>query len=182
MARAERNVIVLLRGINVGGKNRLAMADLREIADGCGYPDASTYVQSGNLVLPGVSACLETIESQLHRAIELRTGLELSVISRTADEWSAVIAANPFPAAASDGTSLHVIFLAAPAPGALADFDAASLAPEEFVVHGREIYLLLPDAIGRSKLAAKVNRLLATSPGTARNWNTVRKLAALAAN
>lgn len=175
------SVVVLLRGINVGGKNKLAMADLREIAADCGFEGARTHVQSGNLVLPATDGDLASIGGALGEAITRRTGMEIPLILRTADEWNAAVAANPFPGAADDGRTLHVIFLDASAPDELCEFDAAPFAPDAMEVRGSEVYLHLPDGIGRSKLAAKVARLHGASTGTARNWNTVLELAALTA-
>ena len=174
-------VIALLRGINVGGKNKLAMADLRAIAGDIGFPDAMTYVQSGNIVLPSVTAGrVGTVASQLHAAIEERTGLDIPVITRTFDEWQAIIDANPFPAAAADGTKLHVVVLDAPVTKALAGFDAASFAPEEVEFGERVVYLSLPNGMGRSKLAVALQRVGNAKSGTARNWRTVLALADLA--
>ena len=175
------SVVVLLRGINVGGKNKLAMADLRDIAADCGFEGARTYVQSGNLVLPATDGDLASIGTALGAAITRRTSMEIPLILRTADEWDAVVAANPFPDAADEGRTLHVIFLDGPAPEALSVFDAAPFAPDEMEVQGSEVYLHLPDGMGRSKLAAKVARLPGASTGTARNWNTVLELANLTA-
>jgi uncharacterized protein (DUF1697 family) len=138
-------VIALLRGINVGGKNKLAMADLRSIAAEAGYPTRVTYVQSGNLVLPSVPAGkVGSVAAVLHAGIAERTGLDIPVITRTASEWRAMIDANPFPDAAADGTKLHVIVLDGPASSKLKAFDALPFAPEELSVREREVYLSLP--------------------------------------
>jgi uncharacterized protein (DUF1697 family) len=174
-------VIALLRGINVGGKNKLAMADLRAIAGDVGFPDATTYVQSGNVVLPSVPAAqVGGVAATLSTAIAERTGLTVPVITRTADEWRAIIDANPFPEAAADGTKLHVILLDGPPSSKLRAFDAAPFAPEQASVGHREVYLSLPDGMGRSKLAVALQRVDHAKTGTARNWRTVLALASLA--
>lgn len=173
-------MIVLLRGINVGGRNKVSMAVLRAIAIDCGFPDAVTYVQSGNLVLPSAAGSLAAIAAELRGDLQERTGLDVPLILRTFDEWSDVIASNPFPEAAADGTTLHVVFLAGTAPGELTEFDASEFAPEQVALGDREVYLSLPAGIGRSKLAQALSRRPGASTGTTRNWNTVLKLAALA--
>ena len=179
MAASRSTLIVLLRGINVGGKGKLPMVQLREIAEGIGLDDVRTYIQSGNLVAT-TSIAPATVAKRLRAAIADAADLDVPIIVRTTDEWGAVIADNPFPGATSIGKTLHVTFLDGDAPRELVDFDASGFAPEEFAVVGSELYLHLPDGIGRSKLAIKLHRLPGASTGTARNWNTVLKLAELA--
>jgi uncharacterized protein (DUF1697 family) len=166
--------IALLRGINVGGRNRLAMPVLRTLATDLGYTDVSTYIQSGNIVLSSRQSSA-TVAAKLESAIASETGLAVPVIVRTAVEWSEMMAANPFPI--DDGRKLHVIFLPSPPGDAYDHIDAADHAPEDLAVAGRHVFLWLPNGIGRSKLAAAVGRT--GQPGTARNWNTVVKLAEL---
>jgi uncharacterized protein (DUF1697 family) len=174
-------VIALLRGINVGGKNKLAMADLRSIATDAGFADATTYVQSGNVVLPSVPV-RDTggVAAALGAAIEERTGLSIPVITRTVDEWQTMIDANPFPEAAADGTKLHVVVLDGPVAPALTDFDATKFAPEAVAGGERVVYLSLPNGMGRSKLAVALQRVGNAKSGTARNWRTVLALAEMA--
>ncbi len=173
-------VIALLRGINVGGHNKLPMAQLREIATSIGLADVQTYIQSGNLV-GSIDGDPIAVGPTLAEAIASATGLTVPVIVRTAGEWAEVVAANPFADAVDPGKHVHVICLPVPASESLHAFDASGFAPEEFAVVGSEIYLHLPDGMGRSKLVIAVNRLPEAAAGTARNWNTVHKLATLAA-
>lgn len=173
-------MIALLRGINVGGHNKLPMAQLREIAAVVGLGDVRTYIQSGNLVA-STDGDPVTVGPELAQAITSATGLTVPVIVRTIDQWTALVEANPFPDAAESGTHVHVICLPMPASESLRTFDASGFAPEEYAVVGSEIYLHVPDGLGRSKLAIAVNRLPDAAAGTARNWNTVQKLAELAA-
>ena len=183
MAAATTTVIVLVRGVNVGGKNRLPMADLRAAAAAAGYPVATTYLQSGNLVISGVAAsAVGRVAGQIHDAIEASTGLDVSVITRTAGEWRAIVDANPFPDAATDGTKLHLVVLDGPASDAVRSFDGSAFRPEALGVTDRELYLSLPDGIGRSKLATAVMRLDNAKTGTARNWKTVAALAEMASD
>jgi len=171
-------VIALLRGVNVGGHNKLPMAQLRSIAADAGFADVRTYIQSGNLV--GTTGLDATVAAAaLADAILTATGLAVPVIIRTAEQWSDVIAANPFPDAVDPGRHLHVIFLPAPATEVVRAFDAIDFAPEAVAVTGSELYLHLPDGMGRSKLAVAVNRIPEIAAGTARNWNTVLQLASL---
>lgn len=179
MVAHASTLIVLLRGINVGGKAKLPMAQLREIATGLELDDVRTYIQSGNLVA-STSLTPAAVAERLRAAIRGATDLDVPIIVRTAAQWRDVIEANPFPDAAAAGTTLHVAFLEGDAPRELVGFDAEEFAPEEFAVVGAQVYLHLPDGIGRSKLAVRLQRLPGASTGTSRNWNTVLKLADLA--
>jgi uncharacterized protein (DUF1697 family) len=172
-----RTHIALLRGINVGGANKVAMADLRELVTSLGHSDVATYIQSGNVVFTSARAIKSAapIEAELASAL----GLKTAVVLRTPAEMDAVIERNPYPDAESGPSTLHVTFLVEPpAQAAVAKVDAASFAPEEFTVRQREVYLHLPNGIGRSKLATVLARNLGTR-ATTRNWNTVKKLAAM---
>jgi uncharacterized protein (DUF1697 family) len=178
-------IICLLRGVNVGGNNTLPMATLRSIAADVGLAGATTYLQSGNLIVRPVPASSRSrreddVGVTLAAGILAATGLTIAVITRTAPEWEQVVARNPFPSAG--GSRLHVVFLDRPVGAAFDMFDAVPFAPEEVaVVDGaasREVYLHLPDGIGRAKLPNVLART-ATAGGTARNWNTVAALAEL---
>ncbi len=147
-----------------------------------GLVDVRTYIQSGNLVASTDSGIRTVSDRRSLAAVESTTGLEIPVIVRTAEQWSGLVVANPFRDAADPGKHVHVVFLPAPASPAIGAFDASAFAPEAMVVSGSEVYLHLPDGMGRSKLAVAVNRLPDVAAGTARNWNTVRQLAALAAS
>ncbi len=149
------------------------MADLRSIAATLGFADASTYLQSGNLVLR--NAPLDTAEVAAALTAEIRTSfdLEVAVIIRTAGEWTRVVAANPFPADAADGAKLHVVFLDGPATDSVRSFEAARYEPEALAVTDSEVYLSLPNGMGRSKLAAALARIPNADTGTTRNWKTV---------
>ena len=172
-------VIALLRGINVGGHNKLPMAQLREIAASIGLADVQTYIQSGNLV-GSTDGDPSAVGPVLAQAITSTTGLTVPVIVRTGDEWAALVSANPFAAVVEPGRHVHVICLPAPASDSLHGFDTSGFAPEECAVVGSEIYLHLPHGLGRSKLVIAVNRYPDAAAGTARNWNTVQQLAELA--
>ena len=174
--------IALLRGINVGGANRLAMADLRAVAARAGLGAPRTLLQSGNLVFSAEEAKGAALERRLEAAIAAELGLTLDVVVRTADAWSDMVAANPFPAeAARDPARLAVLALkTAPDPAAGARLRAAIRGPETARVIGREAFVIYPDGMGQSRLTpAIIDRALGVR-GTARNWNTVLKVAAMA--
>ena len=180
--------VALLRGINVGGKNKVAMADLREVVAELGHADVSTYIQSGNVLFspPAADADASALAAALAEAITARLGVTAPVVVVARDELAEVIAANPFPDEA-DPKRVHAVLLsAAPAAEAAAKIDealarsAAKGARDELATVGRTLYLHTPDGFGNSELAAAVLRIV-TSPragvtGTARNWATMTKL------
>jgi uncharacterized protein (DUF1697 family) len=174
--------IALLRGINVGGHKPVAMADLRALLAGLGFGEPRTLLQSGNLVFRGDAPSDVALERLLEAEVERRLGLATQILVRSAEEWDALIAANPFPDAAEHdpGHLLLMPLKAAPAEQAVDALRAASTGPELIRVAGKQAYLVYPEGIGRSKLTnALIERTLGTR-GTGRNWNTVLKLAALA--
>jgi len=173
--------VALLRAVNLGSHNKVGMADLREMAEGCGLANARTLLQSGNLVFEcdrRKSAELETI---LERALARDLGVDTPVIVRSAAEWRAVIAANPFraEAKADPGHLLVMALKAAPPAAGVADLVRAISGRERVKAHGRELYLVYPDGVGRSRFSgAIIDRKIGVA-GTARNWNTALKLLAL---
>jgi len=171
--------VVLLRGINVGGNKRVKMEDLKGWFEAAGCSDVATYIQSGNVVLKAAGAA-EALAKKLEAAIVKGAGFESRIVLRTKEEWAAAMKACPFDPKKADPKKLNVGFLRdAPKAGALADVDPKAYAPEEFALRGRELYLLLPDGVGKIKLPlpAFEKKL---GPFTVRNWNTVEKLAELA--
>ena len=170
--------IVLLRGINLG-KRQLKMDRLRELCHQIGATDVLTYIQSGNVVLRHPSLFGEALEVVLCQTISEGTGMDVPVIVRSVDELEDLVAHNPFPD--SEGTKLVVWFLARRGDSELVEvFDAAPFAPERMVVHGRDVYLSLPEGQARSALLAALSKVRPVIGYTARNWNTVVKLAATA--
>jgi uncharacterized protein (DUF1697 family) len=171
--------LALVRGINVGGNRKLPMADLRAVFAEAGATDVVTYIQSGNVVFEHAARAPEKLSAELAARIEAATGFAVPVMLRSARKWAEVVANNPYPGI--DPTRLHVVSLASePAPGALDGIDAPAFAPEEFTPIGRELYLHLPDGMGRAKLPPALDRAVGV-PGTARNWRTVLKLQELLA-
>jgi uncharacterized protein (DUF1697 family) len=173
--------IALLRGINLGPNRRVAMADLRALCEKLGYEDVRTYVQSGNVVLTSKGSP-RTVERELERAIAAELGVETDVVVRTRDELDDVVAHNPFPqAAAEDPKRLQVSFLSGKADAAFVrELARQDFGSEEFTVTGREIYAWHPDGMQRSKLARALGDKRLGVTATARNWNTVTKLLAMA--
>jgi uncharacterized protein (DUF1697 family) len=174
--------IALLRGVNLAGKRKLGMSDLRDIVTAMGMCEVRTLLQSGNVVFRCAARKPAAIERDLEAAILKKLKLETVVHVRTADEWQAVIASNPFPAEAKrDPAHLLVMCLReAPATKNVSELQAAITGPEIVRAHGRHAYLVYPDGVGRSKLTpALLDRKLGAG-GTARNWNTVLKLGASA--
>jgi uncharacterized protein (DUF1697 family) len=167
----------LLRGINLGSRNKIAMADLRDLFERLGAEDVSTYVQSGNVVFAS-----SVPQAGLARAIEQRIaadlGLEIAVLLRTRAQLAKLLRANPF--AGEGDSALHVTFLAeTPARARVRALDPARSEPDEFRVAGREVYLYCPKGYGVSKLSnAWFEKQLGVA-ATTRNWRTVTKLAEL---
>ena len=170
--------IALFRGINVVGKNLLPTKGLAGIFEALGYGEVRTYIQSGNVVFRSTPFQKDTAAGEIRACIEARYGFAPRVLLLEPPELRDAVARNPFPA--GDGKALHLFFLEYPAPqpglAALLDRQTGS---EAFALIGNVFYLYTPDGFGRSKLAASVERHLGV-PATARNWNTVRKLLALA--
>jgi len=165
--------VALLRGINVGGKKMVAMSDLRALAGRLGLREAKTLLQSGNLVFRS-----DKSPAQLEKMLESELD-DVGVFVRTAGEMADIVAGNPFPAEAKNDPGRLVVMLLKDAKDA-AVLNGAVAGREIARGKGRHVYIYFPDGQGRSKLInAVIERKLATR-GTARNWNTVLKLAALA--
>ena len=170
----------MLRAVNVGGR-QVAMPALRELLAGAGYSGARTYLQSGNVVLESETSP-EQLADEARRLISERFGFDIPVIVRTLPELEAVLDHNPFP----DGVQTPKLYWVSFLDAELAEERVQWLAGrckegEQFHVHGREIYAWLPDGVARSKLATAMAAPAKGVTATARNWNSVRALRALAA-
>ena len=181
MTRASIH-IALLRGINVGGYRAVAMSDLRDLITDLGFSDARTLLQSGNLVFRGDGRAGAALEQLLETEAGKRLGLQADFLVRTADEWKDVVARNPFPKEAErDPSHLVVMFLkSAVDPKKVSAAQAAIIGRETIRADGRQIYIVYPDGIGQSRMSNAFLEGKLGIRGTARNWNTVLKLAALA--
>jgi uncharacterized protein (DUF1697 family) len=174
--------IALLRAVNLAGLNRISMGDLRDLAAALGLHDVKTLLQSGNIVFRSTVSSTEKLERLLQDATAKQLDVSTDFFVRTAAEWQAVIAANPFPDLAKNDPG-HLVVMPlkdVPARAAVAALQSAIKGREVVRARGREAFITYPDGQGRSKLTiALIERHLGTR-GTARNWNTALKLAALA--
>ena len=179
-ASGERHV-ALLRGINVGGKNKLPMADLVRIFSAAGCEEVETYIQSGNVVFGGSAKTAREIPGAVASRIQKQLGLDVPVVLRSAAELCAVAARNPFLKAGADPDELHVAFLAdVPEKRRAAALDPRRSPGDSFELRGRDLYLRLPNGVARTKLTnAYLDSTLATI-STLRNWRTVLKLVEMA--
>jgi len=179
-------IISMLRGVNVGGRNRIKMEELRAVYASLKLRDACTYVQSGNVIFrldenlkPGDFAGLS---ARIEDAIERKFKFRPAVIVRTAAELRDIIARNPFAKRrALDPARLLVMFLAGdPAPETRAQLLQLDPTPDEVHFVGRELYIYYPNGLARPKLPwTRIEKTLQT-PATGRNWNSVVKMLALA--
>jgi len=173
--------IALLRAINVGGRNLVSMSDLRQLFTDLGFGEARTLLQSGNVVFESPQKADAELERQLEKVIAERLGVAADFIVRSANEWKKIVARNPFPKQAKeDPGHLLVDFLkSAPSAEKVRLLQSAIKGPEILRGDGKQLYIVYPDGVGRSKLTATlIERKLGTR-GTSRNWNTVLKLAAM---
>ncbi|MEV4332962.1 DUF1697 domain-containing protein [Streptomyces sp. NPDC049597] len=169
----------LLRGINVGGKKKVPMGELRALLAELGHSDIATYLQSGNVVFSSAAGDERALAAGIEEAVEQTFGFRVDILVRDGAYLRAVADACPFPAHTLQGKQLHVTFLSEQlAPERLASVDAAALLPEEFRLGDRVMYLYTPEGLGRSKLAEVLGRpsLFKGVVATSRNWNTVVKL------
>jgi uncharacterized protein (DUF1697 family) len=172
--------IALLRAINVGGKRALSMKELAAMLDELGARQIKTYIQSGNAVFGWNGKQTSRLADNLRAEIKQRRGFDAHVLLLEFDELKSVIQHNPFPDTASDSTALHAGFLAAvPDSPDLRALESLKSESERFRLVDRVFYLYAPDGVGRSKLAARAERLLGV-PMTDRNWKTVCTLWKLA--
>ena len=174
--------IALLRGINVGGKKKVRMAELRSLCEKLGYQEVQSYIQSGNLVFRSDRED-RTIESQLSDAIQSAFRFPVSVMVRSAAQWTGYVGSNPFPDAATATPNLVMLGLSveSPAPDAAAQLAERAAAGERIIQSGDALWIHFPNGSGTSKLTPSVLDRMTGSPVTMRNWRTVLKLAEMAA-
>jgi uncharacterized protein (DUF1697 family) len=174
--------LALLRGINVGGHNKVAMADLRDLAAALGLADATTYIQSGNLMFSCAEADAAELADMLEGEIASRLGVRPAVVVLSRGELKQVIADNPFPHE-TNPKCLHAVFLRdevgpdrTVAVAAAVRQARTAGSRDDAAAVGRTLFLHTPDGFGRSELAAQLARSSVQATGTARNWATVTKL------
>ena len=172
--------VAMLRGINVGGHAKVAMADLRAAFAEMGCADVQSYIQSGNVVFrssKSPAALLATIEQGLDAAF----GHGIRVVIRTNSQIADVVGHNPLKGGGREPAKLHVTFLASkPAPSRVADLDPDAFLPDEFRIAGCEVYLHCPGGYGRTKLNNAFFERRLGVVATTRTWSTVTTLSKLA--
>jgi uncharacterized protein (DUF1697 family) len=172
--------VVLLRGVNLAGRNRVSMPVLREALEQAGFTDVATYVQSGNVVLTSRKAA-KRVATDVERLLEERFDLDARVVVRTRAELAAVIDRDPFSKVATDPKRYQVTFLESPlGADVVRKLEAAATDGERVKQVGREVYAWHPGGVGRSKLAVLLSGKGLGVTATARNWKTVTQLLALA--
>lgn len=165
----------LLRGINIGGKHKLPMQGLKEILEATGCEKVSTYIQSGNVVFLSRADDLGALARKIVEEVLRHYGFAPKIMLLEAGSFREALANNPFDA--DEGKNLHLFFLDTfPDAPDIEKIEALKSGSEAYKLEKRVFYFHTPEGIGRSKLAAKVEKCLGV-PATGRNWNTVQKLA-----
>lgn len=172
--------MALLRAVNVGGRNRIAMSDLRALLEGLGYGGVRTHLQSGNAAFTTPEAAFgdaERLAREIEGALAEEAGLAAKVLVRSRAQLERVIAANPLLEAADDPARLLVTFLSgAPDPGILDELTPAEFEPDVYAVGEREIYAWYPDGVRATRLSNAFWERRLGVVATGRNWNTVTRL------
>jgi uncharacterized protein (DUF1697 family) len=172
--------VVLLRGINIGARNRIAMPALREALEQAGFTDVQTHLQSGNVVLES-RAKPEAVRRTVEQLIERQFGLEIAVVVRSRAQLAAVVKRNPLGQVATEPKRYQVTFLDKKLSAKIAkELEQTAAADERVVVTGREVYAWHPKTIARSKLWSKLAGKNLGVTATSRNWTTVEALLELA--
>jgi uncharacterized protein (DUF1697 family) len=172
--------IVLLRGINLGAHNRVAMPELRDLLGSAGYENVRTYVQSGNVVLDS-DRSPSWLAAEAERLIAERFDLEIPVVVRTRDELAQVVKRNPLKKVATNPKRYQVSFLERKLPAKRGEaLSALATESERLGIDGRELYAWHPDGVARSKLWAKLASTDLGVKSTARNWTTIETLLVMA--
>jgi uncharacterized protein (DUF1697 family) len=168
--------IVLLRGINLGSRNRIAMPELRAAFEEAGYDDVRTYLQSGNVVLSS-TASASKLARECERLIADAFALEIAVVVRTRKQLAEVVRRNPLARVAKDPKRYQVSFLEKkPTAELVRKLEAVAAESERLVAIGRELYAWHPEGVARSRLWAMLAGRDLGITATARNWTTVTKL------
>jgi uncharacterized protein (DUF1697 family) len=172
--------IALLRGINIGPRNRIAMPALREALEDAGFENVRTYVQSGNVALTS-RAKTDSVRRKVEQVVAASFDLQIPVVVRTKAELAAVVKRNPLGKVATEPKRYQVSFLEKKlAAKTLKELEAVAAPTEQVVAHGREVYAWHPAGVARSKLWAKLAGKDLGVTATARNWATVEALLELA--
>jgi uncharacterized protein (DUF1697 family) len=175
--------IALLRAVNLGAHNKIAMPRLCEFFAQVGLANPRSLLQSGNVMFDGTKRTTAKLETLLETEAKKRLALETDFFVRTAEEWKTIVAHNPFPeeAARDPGHLLVMCLKAAPDAASVKALQAGISGPEVVRAVGRQVYITYPAGIGPSRLTITIIERKLGTRGTGRNWNTVMKLGALAA-
>jgi uncharacterized protein (DUF1697 family) len=176
-------IVSLLRGINVGGKHKVRMEDLRALYESLGLRNPVTYIQSGNVVFRSSQKDLKKLATTIERAFEERYRFRSQIILRTLPELKEMVQINRFAARGVEPNKNVAIFLSgALETSEIDDVCSCCVLPEEMHADARHLHIYFPNGMGRSKLPMLIEKKLAKLPitGTARNWNTVLKLIEMA--
>lgn len=171
--------IAILRGINVGGKRKILMNDLKALLQTLGFKNCTTYIQSGNVIFSSPTPLEPFIlQEQLAKAIYTKFGFEVPVIIRTAEDLQAIISNNPFIQNPTfDIERLHVTFLGqAPTTKVLSEIKVYSFAPDKFIINKCDVFVYCSGKYSDSKLTNAFFEKKLKVPATTRNWKTILKL------
>ena len=177
-----RTYVALLRGINVGGKHKLPMKDLRAIFESVGATDVRSYIQSGNIVFTATKAGSSEIPPAVEAEIETQFGFSVPIVVRSEAELQQIYTRNPLYDGSIEPKHLHVAFLSkAPAKARTAELQIERFLPDSFLLDQKNIYVKYPNGASRAKLNNLYFEETLGVISTMRNWNTVGKLIELCA-
>lgn len=177
-------IISILRGINVG-KRKVLMTDLKDLYEKLGFEQVSTYIQSGNVIFKtNKKSPAQQLAEKIEKALLKQYGFAVPVINRTLEELKKIVISNPFlKIKETDKSKLHVTFLAtAPQQSNSKLIEASDFSPDKFIISGSEVFLYIPGSYAETKLSNNFFESKLKVATTTRNWNTVTKLAELAAS
>jgi len=178
--KAEETYVGLLRGVNVGGNNKLPMKALVALCEAQGCKDVQTYIQSGNVVFRAGAKIAGAFSEGLKAKIKEEFGFQTTVIVRSAGGLKAAAENNPYFTPKAETRFLHVMFLAdEPNLTDVVKLNPVCEGEEAFSLRGKEIFLYLPNGVGRSKMASYGFDKILRTVGSMRNWQTVQRLIAL---
>ncbi len=173
-----KTYISLLRGINVGGHNKIKMADLKNVYEELNFKNIRTYIQSGNVVFESASSNLEELSQKIEKKIQLSFGLEIKGITLQKEELEKIILTNPFRK--KETKALYVMFLdRIPKIDPKEVLESVKDKSEEYVLSGKQIYFYYPNGYGKTKLSNPLIEKKLKVTGTTRNWNTINALVGL---
>ena len=173
-----KTFISMLRGINVGGQNKILMTELKRLYEELNFTDVETYVQSGNVVFDAPDQAAAALAAAIEAEIEQKYGAKVAVFVRDAAEFRRILDSNPFLSGRNEDPSfLHVTFLyRVPSAAQWGSLKAPESGRDEFFPGVQEVFLFCPNGYGRTKLSNTFFERKSGMPATTRNWNTVRAL------